>query len=369
MSRRARSPTRCRSSASSGRARARRRRHRHRGGAMTELHVLRVFVGPDGRGGNPLGVFLDGAGDPGRASPGGRRPSSATRRRSSSTIPAKGAIRIFTPGAELPFAGHPTRRDRLAVPRVRGAGDDAPAAGRRRPVPPRRRAHVDPGASPSGSIRSARRSSTSAAEVDAPDGPAMGEPGIYVWAWLDEPAGDPRALLRHGRRDPGGRGDRHAAVVMGGVLGRADRRFARASGPRSCVRPQPDGTVEIGGRVALVDRRTTTGAGGSWTLVAASSRDGGSHAGRLGSPRAPRVGCDRRGARGDRSAAAYWLSRRLGDRVLGLEQFELGHSRGAGQDHSRIIRLSYHRPDYVRLARRAYRRAGPRSRPRAGPRS
>jgi sarcosine oxidase len=54
------------------------------------------------------------------------------------------------------------------------------------------------------------------------------------------------------------------------------------------------------------------------------------------------------------SGAAYWLSRRLGDRVLGLEQFELGHARGAGQDHSRIIRLSYHRPDYVRLAKRAY---------------
>ena len=27
---------------------------------MTELHVLRVFLGPDGGGGNPLGVFLDG---------------------------------------------------------------------------------------------------------------------------------------------------------------------------------------------------------------------------------------------------------------------------------------------------------------------
>ena len=54
------------------------------------------------------------------------------------------------------------------------------------------------------------------------------------------------------------------------------------------------------------------------------------------------------------SGAAYWLSRRHGDRVLGIEQFELGHHRGAGQDHSRIIRLSYHRPDYVRLAKRAY---------------
>jgi predicted PhzF superfamily epimerase YddE/YHI9 len=27
---------------------------------MTELRVLKVFTGPDGRGGNPLGVLLDG---------------------------------------------------------------------------------------------------------------------------------------------------------------------------------------------------------------------------------------------------------------------------------------------------------------------
>ena len=54
------------------------------------------------------------------------------------------------------------------------------------------------------------------------------------------------------------------------------------------------------------------------------------------------------------SGAAWWLSRRLGADTLGLEQFELGHVRGASQDHSRIIRLSYHRPDYVRLAKRAY---------------
>ena len=54
------------------------------------------------------------------------------------------------------------------------------------------------------------------------------------------------------------------------------------------------------------------------------------------------------------SAAAYWLSRSVGDAVLGLEQFELGHGRGESQDHSRIIRLSYHTPAYVRLAKRAY---------------
>jgi sarcosine oxidase len=55
------------------------------------------------------------------------------------------------------------------------------------------------------------------------------------------------------------------------------------------------------------------------------------------------------------SGAAYWLSRRAGREVLGLEQFELGHVRGGSQDHSRIIRLSYHTPAYVRLAQQAYR--------------
>jgi sarcosine oxidase len=54
------------------------------------------------------------------------------------------------------------------------------------------------------------------------------------------------------------------------------------------------------------------------------------------------------------SAAAYWLSRRGGSDVLGVEQFELGHVRGESQDHSRIIRLSYHTPWYVELAKRAY---------------
>jgi sarcosine oxidase len=54
------------------------------------------------------------------------------------------------------------------------------------------------------------------------------------------------------------------------------------------------------------------------------------------------------------SAAAHWAAARPGTRVLGLEQFELDHANGASRDHSRIIRLSYHRRDYVRLARRAY---------------
>jgi len=54
------------------------------------------------------------------------------------------------------------------------------------------------------------------------------------------------------------------------------------------------------------------------------------------------------------SGALYWASRRLGQDVLGIEQFEIGHERGASQDHSRIIRLSYHAPEYVRFAQDSY---------------
>ncbi len=54
------------------------------------------------------------------------------------------------------------------------------------------------------------------------------------------------------------------------------------------------------------------------------------------------------------SGAAYWLARRAGAEVLGLEQFALGHERGASEDHSRIIRLSYDTPSYVELAHHAY---------------
>jgi sarcosine oxidase len=54
------------------------------------------------------------------------------------------------------------------------------------------------------------------------------------------------------------------------------------------------------------------------------------------------------------SAAAYWLARREGGEVLGIEQFELGHVRGESQDHSRIIRLSYHATHYVEMAKHAY---------------
>jgi sarcosine oxidase len=60
------------------------------------------------------------------------------------------------------------------------------------------------------------------------------------------------------------------------------------------------------------------------------------------------------GCGGIGSAALYWLSRTLGNNVLGIEQFSHGHEKGGSHDHSRIIRLSYDHVDYTRLAPDTY---------------
>src|SRR5215475_13809045 len=54
------------------------------------------------------------------------------------------------------------------------------------------------------------------------------------------------------------------------------------------------------------------------------------------------------------AAVAYWLSRRLGGGVLALEQYGLGHPHGASEDHSRVIRHAYSRPEYTALTPAAY---------------
>ena len=52
------------------------------------------------------------------------------------------------------------------------------------------------------------------------------------------------------------------------------------------------------------------------------------------------------------SATAWWLARRGRDVVL-LEQFEQGHHRGSSHGASRIFRLAYADPTYVRMAQEA----------------
>jgi sarcosine oxidase len=54
------------------------------------------------------------------------------------------------------------------------------------------------------------------------------------------------------------------------------------------------------------------------------------------------------------SAAAYYLARR-GQRVLGLEQFDIPHDQGSYQGYTRIIRMPYYEhPSYVMLLKRSY---------------
>ncbi len=54
------------------------------------------------------------------------------------------------------------------------------------------------------------------------------------------------------------------------------------------------------------------------------------------------------------SSTVYHLAKR-GLKVLGLEQFDVPHARGAGHGHSRVIRMAYfEHPDYVPLLKRAY---------------
>ncbi len=220
---------------------------------MTELHVLRVFIGPDGRAGNPLGVFLDGA-----AIPEDRRQTVAADLGFSETVfvddAAEGAMRIFTPAAELAFAGHPTVGTGWLLHET-----GAPATTLRPPageVPVRQDAdRTWVRARPEWIHDHERRRLASVEEVEAFVGPRLGERGVYVWAWMDEPAGAVRA--RYFATDYGIVEDEAtgaAAVGMGGDL-RRDLTIRQGVGSEIVVRPQPDGSVEIGGRVALVERR------------------------------------------------------------------------------------------------------------------
>ena len=55
------------------------------------------------------------------------------------------------------------------------------------------------------------------------------------------------------------------------------------------------------------------------------------------------------GCGGIGSGALYWLARRAGAEVLGIEQFQLFHHNGGSQDRSRVIRHYYHKDHYARL--------------------
>jgi predicted PhzF superfamily epimerase YddE/YHI9 len=219
---------------------------------VPELHVLRVFCGEDG-GGNPLGVFLEGG-----EVPGPRRQALARRLGFSETVfvddPVRGEIAIFTPGAELDFAGHPTvgtawllaRQGRpvdvLRPPAgmVPASADEEGARVAARPewVPPFELAELG-----------------SPGEVEALDGPPGGHDLIYTWAWIDEPAGLVRSrgfFERLGIAEDEATGA--AGVKLASELGRPIE-IHQGRGSRIDARPLDSGMVEIGGRVVLDEVR------------------------------------------------------------------------------------------------------------------
>ena len=216
------------------------------------LHTLRVFLGPDGAGGNPLGVFLDAA-----ALPAAARQGVAADLGFSETVfvddAASGALRIYTPAIELPLAGHPLVGTAWLLAHAGAAVDTLrPPAG---DVP----TWVD------GDLTWIRERLEWAtlydvaqlpepADVDAfrvPGGDAM----VAVWAWDDEAAGRVRA-----RVFPNGIGIEEdeatgaAALQFGALLGR-DLVIRQGEGSELHVRPAGDGTVAVGGRVELVSER------------------------------------------------------------------------------------------------------------------
>jgi predicted PhzF superfamily epimerase YddE/YHI9 len=219
---------------------------------VADLHVLRVFVGSDGRGGNPLGVFLDGA-----EVPEGERQRIAGDLGFSETVfvddAERGEIRIFTPAVELPFAGHPTVGTAWLLAREGSAPQTLrPPAG-------------DVGVRRDGELTliSGRADWApdvdyleleAAAEVDALDA-APGGRDTYVWAWLERDLGTVRArgfFPGAGIAEDEATGS--AALELCAALGRAIE-VHQGAGSVIHARPLSEGWAEVGGRTELVDRR------------------------------------------------------------------------------------------------------------------
>jgi predicted PhzF superfamily epimerase YddE/YHI9 len=217
------------------------------------LHVLRVFCAPEGGGGNPLGVFLDGGEVEETARQGIARDLGFSETVFVDDV-ARGELRIFTPAEELPFAGHPLvgtawllARERQPVEWLRPRAGEVPvrAEGALTYIAGR----------PEWAPRFEFVQAESPEEVERLEGPPAGEDMVGVWAWLDEPAG----VIRERVFVPGlgiaeDEATGAAAVLLGAQLGR-ELDIRQGKGSRIVATPLDNGMVEIGGRVELDDVR------------------------------------------------------------------------------------------------------------------
>jgi len=227
-------------------------------GASATLHVLRVFCDEAGANGNPLGVFLDGA-----EVPADRRQAIAHDLGFSETVfvddRSSAAMRIFTPGLELPFAGHPSVGTAWLLARE-GEAPEAlrPPAGE---VPVRREGEGENALTFVSALAEWSPpweliEYTDPAEVAALGGPPGGrEDEIYVWAWEDEAAGKVRSRcwsLADGVGEDEATGS--AAIMLAAAT---DRELLIRQGEGSLLRARPlgDGWAEVGGRCVLDEAR------------------------------------------------------------------------------------------------------------------
>ena len=220
---------------------------------MPKLHVLKVFVGEDGAGGNPLGVFLDGP-----EVPEDDRQAVAADLGFSETVfvddAAEGRLRTFTPGTELPFAGHPLvgtawllAQEGLDVTALRPPAGEVPVrfegdltfiSGRPEWAPGFEHVRLD-----------------SPGEVEALSGPPEGHDLAGVWAWEDEAEGRVHVRVfapRVGVAEDEATGAH--AVRLAAILGR-EITIRQGVGSIILAEPKDDGMVEIGGRTEPVARR------------------------------------------------------------------------------------------------------------------
>lgn len=219
---------------------------------MPTLHVLRVFVNEDNEWGNPLGVFLDGG-----LTPESERQGIAAELGFSETVfveeRAAGALRIYAPTVELPFAGHPVvgtawllaqegaPRDRLRPP----AGE----------VMTRSADGTTYVAAPAAWAPSFEyRQLASPAEVRALSA-ATQNTDIYAWSWIDEAAGTIRA--RSFVPEAGIGEDEATGSAALALCAQLDRPVTVHQGRGSVLicRPLNDGRAEVGGRVVLDEVR------------------------------------------------------------------------------------------------------------------
>ena len=221
---------------------------------MATLHIVRVFTGEGGEWGNPLGVFLDGA-----EVPEGRRQQVAADLGYSETVfvddRARAEMRIYTPGLELEFAGHPTVGTAWLLAREGGAVQELrPPAGEVRVRREDELTYVAAKAAWSPPWELIELGS--AAEVEALAGPPGGrEDEIYLWAWADEGAGVVRSRcysLADGVGEDEATGS--AAIMLAAALGRP-LTIHQGEGSRLYAVPLGEGRAEVGGRVVLDEVR------------------------------------------------------------------------------------------------------------------